>query len=374
MVTTRSPRLFGKGDQSRTVTWATFLAQRHVVTIVAPASTLPSEGFGGAAVNVHAVKLSWWDRLRGAGRAATNGRPLQAGWMAPMRLQRAVTTLSESHDVVLVMTARAWVSGLSIPVVIDHVDALSLNMSRRATGPESLAIRVFARVEARRFRLLEQAVAAAAQGQLVTSSEDARYLPAVPAVVVVPVTLDPSVTRAGFDSSDRPFDIVLSGNMAYPPNRRAAERLAHGILPLVRQSHPVRAVVVGRGAGDLKLSGVELLGDVEDMFAVLRRARVSVVPLEIGTGTPFKLLEAAACGSALVTSSWATNALPVPARNAETDAEFANAILELLNDEHARSTLARSAHAALAAWETPAVAAHVERALITAASQRGPRR
>ena len=74
-----------------------------------------------------------------------------------------------------------------------------------------------------------------------------------------------------------------------------------------------------------------------DMAAFLRAARVVVVPVDIGTGTPNKLFEAFEAGAAVVASPEAvrraasSGGLP-PARTAKTDEEFAQAVADYLGD------------------------------------------
>jgi glycosyltransferase involved in cell wall biosynthesis len=50
--------------------------------------------------------------------------------------------------------------------------------------------------------------------------------------------------------------------------------------------------------------GVEWLGRVEDVREVWRRAAIAVMPSTYGEGVPKALLEAAACGRAIVTTDW----------------------------------------------------------------------
>ena len=71
--------------------------------------------------------------------------------------------------------------------------------------------------------------------------------------------------------------------------------------------------MVGRDASSLRLSGVEVASDVPDLLAYLRRAKVAIAPLRIGTGTPYKVLEAAASGAAVVATAWAAQCFGLPA-------------------------------------------------------------
>jgi glycosyltransferase involved in cell wall biosynthesis len=129
-------------------------------------------------------------------------------------------------------------------------------------------------------------------------------------------------------------------------------------------------VIVGRAASTLGVKGVEIASDVDSVAAYLRRARIAVAPLEGGTGTPFKVLEAAAAGAALVTVPWAAERFGIAAETATTSDEFAQRALELLGDEPRRRALAASAEEAVRAHLTPGLAARVESALRAAMDSR----
>ncbi|MCW3067364.1 MAG: hypothetical protein JWN32_4536, partial [Solirubrobacterales bacterium] len=343
---TRFPWPNTKGDQQRAWSWVTELAKQHDVTVLSSAA--PGEPRWSAELESHArvvtVPSGVFRRMLAAARCLAGGRPAQVGWMMPGPAWSMVRRLSETHDVLLAMTVRSLRGRPASPCVVDHVDALSLNMARRAAGPEPWTVRTAARVESRLLRRWEQRVAGWAAGQIVTAAEDAEHLPAAPRVEVIPVSLDVDVFVEP-PGHRRDIDVVLSGNMRYPPNRAAALRLANEIVPRIREARPVRAVIVGRAASTLGVKGVEIASDVESVAAYLRRARIAVAPLEGGTGTPFKVLEAAAAGAALVTVPWAAERFGIAAETATTSDEFAQRALELLGDEPRRRALAASAEA-----------------------------
>jgi glycosyltransferase involved in cell wall biosynthesis len=130
--------------------------------------------------------------------------------------------------------------------------------------------------------------------------------------------------------------------MRYPPNRDAAEWFASEILPEVRRRRPgTTAWVVGRDASSLRLSGVEIASDVPDLLAYLRRAKVAIAPLRMGTGSPYKVLEAAASGAAVVATPWAAQGFGLPAAGEGAQA-LARRTVELLENEALRAEQARA--------------------------------
>ena len=275
-------------------------------------------------------------------------------------------------DVVLAMTSRSLRGRPTRPLVIDHVDALSLNMRRRSQGRETAIVRVAAGFEAARFVSWERRCSRWAAAALVTAHEDAAVLPSDPRAEVLPVGID-HVDPAWAASSHRPIDVVFSGNMRYPPNRRAALMLDRQIAPALRRERPdVRVVVVGRSAATLGLRHVEVHSDVPDVLAFLRIAKVAIAPLDGGTGSPYKVLEAAACGAAIVSSSWAAARFGIAARTASDARGYCEAVLELLADPDERAALVAESQPAVQGHRTSVLAARVEE-LLAHATDAGPR-
>ena len=148
--------------------------------------------------------------------------------------------------------------------------------------------------------------------------------------------------------------LLFVGNFTHPPNVDAAEVLIDRILPRVRARHPdVRLQIVGGHApaslAGRAVPGVELTGSVADVTPYLDAASLVVLPLRLGGGMRVKALEALAAGKAIVASPLAVAGLdlgdgPV-CRLASSDEEFAQRIVELLEDGEARRRLGRAARA-----------------------------
>ena len=367
VLVTRHPRPRAKGDQQRAFSWIGQLAERHDVRVVSAAPRRSGDDALPDAVELWSVSTRPLGRVCSAVRGVLQGAPLQVGWMMPRRAWRAALRAAPEADVVLAITTRSLRGPIGRPLVVDHVDALSLNMARRARGDETWLVRAFARWEAARFRGWERRCARWSVGAVATSEEDAAALPPRPRVDVLPVGLDDAEIAAA--TEDRPIDVVLSGNMRYPPNRRAAVMLDREILPMLRARRPdVRVVVAGRAADALGLRNVVTMSDVPDMFAVLRQAKVAIAPLEFGTGSPYKVLEAAACGAALVSSSWAAARFGLPALIASDAAGYVDALCLLLDDPIRRADLVAESQEAVRRHSTHELARRLELLLQSAAA------
>ncbi len=149
-----------------------------------------------------------------------------------------------------------------------------------------------------------------------------------------------------------PVDVLFVGNFEHSPNRDAAWRLCRLIMPLVWERRPDTSVgVVGRrptsAVLDLASDQVRVLGDVPSVAPHLAACKLFVAPLRQGGGTRMKLIEAMRAGIAIVTTSLGARGLDAtPGRDllvADSDAEIADAIVELLTHSARRDALARAA-------------------------------
>jgi len=97
----------------------------------------------------------------------------------------------------------------------------------------------------------------------------------------------------GAPASVDPPRLLFVGNLDYPPNRDAAERLVRGVLPRVRRRIPDAELhLVGAGTPLASGEGVVQHGPVADLAESYHGARLTVVPLRAGGGSRLKILEA----------------------------------------------------------------------------------
>jgi hypothetical protein len=293
-------------------------------------------------------------RLLGAAGALLRGQPAQVGWMTPGPAWRTIRRRAAGADAVLAITVRAVRGPVPAPLILDHVDALSLNAQRRATGPEPAPVRWAARADAALLRRWERRLARCAAVQAVISEIDARALPTPPALHVLANSVDlPHAAPPG--QPERDIDVVLTGNMAYPPNADAARWLSTAIGPALWRRRPRATVwVVGRDAQRLDLDPrIEVRADVPELTSYLRRARLALAPLRIGTGSPNKVLEAMAAGTPVVATSDAVAPFafgPGVVATADDAESLAILVDRMLADEGDRERLAERALRAVEAY------------------------
>ena len=143
--------------------------------------------------------------------------------------------------------------------------------------------------------------------------------------------------------------VGLIGSMNWYPSHSAADRVMRKLWPEIHRMVPdSRLIVAGRGSSEklahhFLLAGAELLGTVarpEDFFSSIS---VLLYPPTRGSGIKIKVLEAMAYGRAVVSNAEGLEGFgdrgEIVAVQAETDDEFIEHTVSLLNNPQRRAAL-----------------------------------
>ena len=143
--------------------------------------------------------------------------------------------------------------------------------------------------------------------------------------------------------------IIFTGSMDYYPNIDAVLSFAHTCWPLIREQVPhAHWQIVGRNPPPevqqlAELPGITVTGSVPDTQPYFTEAAVAIVPLQIGSGTRLKILEALAMQKAVVSTSLGAEGLSVVHDKhlliADDQQSFAQSVVELLQNTERRRTL-----------------------------------
>ena len=225
--------------------------------------------------------------------------------------------------------------------------------SSRSQYPGHLARTVLARVNARRWRDLQRAVARSVEKVVVCSRADAERLN-VPNSVVVSNGYDAPAAPLGRAAVGRPPTLLFAGLLTYPPNVDAARYLAVEVAPEVRIRLP-EAVVHLVGKADARVRQLHdpprvlATGWADDMTTELAHADVVVVPVRYSSGTRIKILEAFAHRIPVVSTRAGMAGLDAVAGEhllvADDPGAFADACYLALTDAGRRARLVDAAHA-----------------------------
>jgi len=363
-VTSRFPYPPLKGDQVRSYHQLVELGKRHDVTLISLCEKDELESDTGDLDKICSkiVRIPY-SRATGLFGAlfmpVLKGWPVQVGLYHSRRLCRCVREhLSSGHfEIFHVQLSRldpVVPASPGVPVVMDMVDTLSLNMRRRA-DQDGFLRGLFFRLEAWRLRALEARIVRRYDKVVVVSEADRAALGDSSNVHVIPNGVDAGRFRFGLEGR-KPDSIVFSGNMSYFPNVDAAEWFAAKVLPLILEKRPQTEFVVAGANPHHRLRriaegnpAVVLTGFVPKMEDVLASMTIAVAPMRSGTGIQNKVIEAMASGLPVVASTFALGGLRVQDGRellvARNEQEFADAVIGLLADPEKRMEIARHARA-----------------------------
>jgi len=164
---------------------------------------------------------------------------------------------------------------------------------------------------------------------------------------------------------DDGHDILFVGSLGYEPNAdgilwfsrtimpRLRARLGHCRLTIAGANPPPAVRALGRHPN------VRVLGFVDDLAAVYRRASLVIAPMQAGGGTRIKVLEAAAHGVATVASLQASDGLFTPRQPwgwiCSYPSDFSAACIEALSNPSERARRGMLGHGSVARCYSRAV-------------------
>ena len=248
-----------------------------------------------------------------------------------------------------------------VPKVLDMHNVHTLMAWRRVeekSGPE----KDDAMKEFERTRTFERMVCRSCQLCLCCSEQDAeaaRSFLNIQHVKVIPNGVD-TMVMASSDVPETPGFLLFTGMMNYEPNVEAVRYFVSDILPLIQAKWPqVSFHIAGANPPQditaLASDRVFIHGFVPDMRPYFDQAAVVVVPLLHGGGTRLKILEAAACGKAIVSTPLGAEGLNfVDGRDlllADSAGAFAQAVVELLSDPCRRHKFSKWSRRATESYE-----------------------
>lgn len=380
----RIPYPPNKGDKIRSYHELRALAKRgHEIHLLAFADEVGDLDYqvdlARLCASVKIIRLRrFWARLRGFLTVLTS-RPLSLGYFGSWRMRRLVNRMIErqNFDAIYVYSS---VMAQYIPVdwhsrtIVDLVDVDSEKWREYAerTGPPHSW---FYAIEAGRLKKFELEIVANFAHSILTTKREAELLSELDEftrrarlrIITNGVDLDyfqpePSAPNVGkvirhpfagsSEIGSRP-KLVFTGAMDYYANVEAAEWFVKEVFPLIREQEPQAEFFIVGSNPTVEIKnlaeqpGVLASGTVRDIRPYLMSATVCVVPLRIARGVQNKLLEAMACGKAVVATHEAAAGLRLVHDEqlllADSPSDFAAAVLEIIRDESLRERLSWNA-------------------------------
>ncbi|MCB0402376.1 MAG: glycosyltransferase [Flavobacteriales bacterium] len=282
-----------------------------------------------------------------------SGQSIQVAYFYNKKAHRRIDQLIEKHKpdhiycqlIRVTEYVRNW---KKIPKTLDYMDALARGMERRVEEAP-FYLKWFLKTETTRLKRYEHFIFEEFDHLTIISEQDRNLIVNIrnDSMVVVPNGVDYGTYQ--FKELPKQFDLIFTGNMAYPPNVDSVVYLVNDIMPLAWEKLPdINLVIVGAKPSPkvqkLRSDKVIVTGWVEDISEYYAKSKVFVAPMQIGTGLQNKLLEAMAMKRPCITSRLANNALHAEPNKSvligENPKDYANHIVQLLQNQELYNSIA----------------------------------
>lgn len=359
IITPRIPYPPYRGDKLKIYNLSKVLAKKNEVQIVTfyqnkndLINTIPMQKLG---IKIETIRLTTFESIFNAVKVVFKSIPFQVAWYKSNKMQQKISTLIKNNnfDVVyyhLIRTAQYLPAGNKNYLnIIDFTDAVSLYLSRMLLQEKSYFKKFFIKSELYRIKNYEK-IAEKFDALFICSEIDRKFL------IEKGIKQDIQILNNGIDTDyffgdQEEYDkkrIIFTGNMPYYANTDAAIYFAKEILPLILKKDPeVKFYIVGQkpplSVKRLESKNIIVTGYVKDIKAEYLKSAVNVAPMRFGAGTLNKVIESIALGVPVISTSSAVAGLPKKLNRfvfiADSPEEFANKVLEIINNEKIRIEL-----------------------------------
>lgn len=307
-------------------------------------------------VSVNFIDLPFYVIVWNLFVAWISGRPMQTGYFYGAGAAKRVKKLIAHHKPQLLygqlLRVAEYIRKEPYFKVLDYQDVFSKGIQRRIKNALFWKKPLF-RTEYKRLLRYEEAIFDDFDIKTIISKPDRDLIPHPERdkIMILPNGVDHDFFKP--IEKEKEYDIVFTGNMAYPPNVNAAVFLVRVIMPLVWKELPSAKVLIAGATPDkqvklLKQENVFISGWLDDIRDGYSSAKVFIAPMRIGTGLQNKLLEAMSMKMPSVTTSLAHSALGgEPGKDLlveESPEALAQALVRLLTDADFAETVAKNGH------------------------------
>lgn len=244
-------------------------------------------------------------------------KPLQVGYfydaVVKQSIDKVIRETQPDHIFCQLIRVSEYIKDCKIPKTLDYQDVFSKGVERRLKTV-SFLLKPILKLEYKRLLKYEEEIFNYFDNKIIISKPDRDLIPHKDNknIHVIPNGVDQIFFTP--HAAEKKFDLVFTGNMAYPPNINAAEYLVNKILPLLRYHKPeIKLLIAGahpvHKIRKMASENVFVSGWVEDMRTCYAQSKIFIAPMQIGTGLQNKLLEAMSMQLPCVCSEMANKAL-----------------------------------------------------------------
>ena len=287
--------------------------------------------------------------------------PVEYAWYDSPEMQIAVNNAldKQRYDLIVCFFLRTAIYVKNVkntPKLLVAEDSRLLAQERGSKKPSLSPEYVIRKIDAGKLTSFEPAMMKKFElTTFVAQPDQDRVLKVDPNLQTALLTNGVDTNHYSFSKGKKENNILFAGHLGIYHNKLMTRRILNKIYPLIKQVSPETTLrIVGKDPDrSLKnlvaaTSGASLHSNVPDIAPYYEKASVFIHPQEIGAGIQNKLLESMASGTPVVTTVIGASGISgvIDRRHllvSETDQEFANAALSLLNDQSESARLSENA-------------------------------
>lgn len=306
---------------------------------------------------IYCIDLSFIAQTWGILRAFFMGLPLQCGYFystsAHRKIRKIIENIQPDHIYCQMIRTAEYIKTIQIPKTIDYQDVLSKGMQRRSEKASWFMKQIF-NMEYRRLKRYEADIFSYFDHKTIITGVDRDYIDHPNNTEIEVITNGVDFEKYQNKRTEKQYDLIFSGNMAYPPNIFAAEYLAKQIFPELQKEFPNITLAIVGATPSLRVQAlanknITVTGWVDSMPDYYAKSRVFIAPMNLGTGLQNKLIEAMAMQLPCVTSTLAGKPLTGIENGkeiiiCETLTGYVEAISLLLSNENYYKKIAENGH------------------------------
>lgn len=241
--------------------------------------------------------------------------------------------------------------GFPIPSLLNHHNIESNLLLRRSANMRNPLKKLYLYLQGKKLQNYERKIISRFALNIAVSEEDVAEIqkasPNIKTGIVANGT-DTEYFKPNHGHEEK--RLVFAGPLSWYPNADAMIFMCREIYPFIKSRiKDIQMDIIGHSAPKALMelakadSSIHLHGFVDDIRPYLASASVYVVPIRAGGGTRLKILDAMACGKAVVSTSIGCEGLET--RNgediliADPPKEFAESVYMLIEDQQLRKKL-----------------------------------
>lgn len=307
-------------------------------------------------LSVNFLKLPLLPRLWNMFMAFLTNKPIQVGYFyngnVAYKVKKLIDQYKPDHIYCQFIRTAEYVKDIDIKKTLDFQDVLSHGMKRRMKSASAIKAPIY-KMEYNRLKRYENLAFDYFDNLTIISIPDKKLIqhPDKGKIEVIANGVDHDFFKPM--PKRKAYDVVFTGNMAYPPNVDAACFLVNEIMPLVWKKYPDTKVLLAGASPTRKVCSlhsdkVTVSGWMDDIRDSYASSRIFIAPMRIGTGLQNKLLEAMSMMIPTITTPLANDALNAENNKeiliGETPKELSDNIISLLTNSALHEQISKAGY------------------------------